>query len=463
MNVLLVKLNAQADEIIPPVGLGYLAAALMEKHHVEILDCVKENKNLPELLAFLSEKKFDMAGFLFFSMNYGQIMEYSAAIKEKFPKIFIVVGGPHPSAMPKETLGEIHDIDFAFVGEAELGFAQLADALDKKKVEESDLERVASLVWRRSGKVVVNARKILENLDAIDLPAWDLLKPETYPQAPHGSFSKQFPTAPIIITRGCPYSCTFCGGSLVSGKRIRYRSLGNVIKEIALLVEKHGIKEIHIEDDNFTMNRSFVENFCKTLIKKNFGITWACPNGIRLDTIDRDLLLLMKKSGLYSVSVGIESGSDRILKLIKKSLTTRQIKEKIELIDSVGLSVIGFVMLGFPTETRAEIEQTIGFVCSLPLKRINFSCLQPFPGTEVYDSLIAAHEIDNVEWDKCFLFRANYAPKGISVEELRKLRQKGLRKFYMRPKIILSLLGEIKTPKQFYFVVRRGIRWLFLN
>ncbi|MDD5163572.1 MAG: radical SAM protein [Candidatus ainarchaeum sp.] len=462
MNILLVKLNAEADEIIPPVGLGYLASAVRKSHNVEILDCLKENMNLRDFLGFLQGKKIDLIGFLFFSMNYEQIKSYSKAIKEKFPGIFIAVGGPHPSALPRETLEEIQEIDFAFLGEAELGFAQLADVLAKKKFFPKDLEKVFSLAWRNKGKIVLNPKKILENIDDVGLPAWDLLKPEAYPQAPHGSFSKQFPTAPIIITRGCPYSCTFCGGSLVSGKRIRYRGLDSVIEEIELLVKKHCIREIHIEDDNFTMNKDFVEKFCKALIKKNFGITWACPNGVRLDTLDRELLLLMKKSGLYVISVGIESGSDRILKSVKKVLTTKQIREKIELIDSIGFDVIGFVMLGFPTETEKEIEKTIDFVCSLPLKRINFSCLQPFPGTEIYANLIENHEIEKVSWSNCFLFKANYAPKGLSIEKLRALRKKGLRKFYLRPKILFSILIEIKNPKQFYYAARRGIRWLLL-
>lgn len=462
MNILLLKLKNEADEVIPPIGLGYLATELGKKHKVTILDCLKEKTEIPQVVDSIVAKKNDLVGLSFYTMNYHQIKRAARAIKESVPSVKIVVGGPHPSALPRETLQEIPEIDFAFMGEAELGFSQLADLLDKKKrLGQSDLQKVASLVWRKNnGQIVLNERKNVDNLDELGFPSWDLLKPVTYPPAPHGSFVKQFPVAPVIITRGCPYNCTFCAGHIVSGKKMRFRSVEHVIGEIRFLVNKYGVKEIHIEDDNFTFNRRFVEGFCKKLLEENLGITWACPNGMRLDVLDRELLLLMKKSGLYSVSVGIESGSDRILKLVKKRLTTKIIRDKVELINSLGLNVIGFAMLGFPTETREEIEQTINFVCSLPLKRINFSFLQPFPGTEIYNTLIEHGEIEKVNWSTCFLFKATYAPKGITLEELRRMRQKGLRKFYLRPKIILSMLSEIKTPKQLYFVIRRGIRWL---
>ncbi|MFH1586227.1 MAG: radical SAM protein [Candidatus Diapherotrites archaeon] len=463
MRILLLKLKSKADEIIPPIGLGYLATAVRKKHEVGILDALKEDMELEEVVEFIAKNEIQLIGLMFYTMNYAQIRDAVKAIKEKTPAVKIVVGGPHPSARPEETLNEMPEIDYAFVGEAELGFPQIVDALDKENFKENDLKSVASLVWRKGKKIVLNERKIIDNLDELGFPSWDLLKPEIYPYAPHGNFFKQSPMAPMIITRGCPYGCTFCAGHLVSGKRIRYRSLENVMGEIRLLVKEHGIREIHIEDDNYTMNRKFVEDFCNTLIKEKLGITWACPNGMRLDTLDKKLLILMKKSGLYSVSVGIESGSDRILKLVKKSLTTAKTKEKVELINSVGLDVIGFVMLGFPTETKEEMEQTIDFVTTLPLKRINFSYLQPFPGTEIYDDLIKSKKLENVSWENCFLFKASYIPEGFTEEELRKIRQKGLRKFYLRPKILLSILAEMRSPRQFFFALRRGIRWLVIH
>lgn len=320
-----------------------------------------------------------------------------------------------------------------------------------------------SLAFRGKNNIIVNEVKRIDDLDSLGFPAWDLIKPETYPDAPHGSFFKGYPFLPMIITRGCPYSCTFCGAHLLSGKKIRRRSIENVIAEIKFLKEKYGVKEIHIEDDNFTLDKDYVARFCNRLIEEKLDIYWCCPNGIRLDTLDKELLLLMKKSGLYSVSIGIESGSPRILKMVKKSLTPETIKEKVELIDSVGLKTIGFVMLGFPTETKEDIEQTIDFVCSLKLKRMNFSYLQPFPGTEIYHELLKKGEANKFSWKNCFLFRANYIPEGMTLEDLKAIRRKGLLRFYMKPRTILGVLEEIKSPSQLKFLVRRAYRWIFVE
>ncbi len=459
MKILLLKMKSEADEIIPPIGLGYLAARVRKSHDVEILDCLKDNIEVPALMEIIRQKKYGMVGMLFFTMNYKEVLRAAKAIKQFDRRTRIVVGGPHPSARPEETLREIPEIDFLFAGEAETGFPMLVELLEKKQGEKK-LGSIPNLVWRKKNKVMLNKKETVCELDKLGFPAWDLLMPEKYPQAPYGSFCRQFPAAPIIITRGCPYNCTFCGGHIISGKKLRARSVNHVIEEIRLLVKNHGIREIHIVDDNFTFNREYVEEFCNKLIGENLSITFTCPNGMRLDTLDREILLLMKKAGLYSVSIGIESGSDRILKMVKKSLNTAMIREKVEMIDNVGLNTIGFVMLGFPTETREEIEKTIEFVCSLPLKRIALSCLQPLPGTEIYFDLMKKKEISETEWNKFFLINPTYAPSGISITELKKLRRRGLRKFYLRPKIIFSMLSEIKSPEHLYFVAKRAMRWL---
>ncbi len=142
MRILLVKLNQEADEIIPPIGLGYLANAVRKSHNVRVLDCLKEKISLAILLDFLQEKKPDLVGILFFTMNYYQVKEAALAIRKKFPSMKIVVGGPHPSALPKETLKEIPEIDFAFAGEAEIGFPQLVGALDKKNSNAGTLKKI---------------------------------------------------------------------------------------------------------------------------------------------------------------------------------------------------------------------------------------------------------------------------------------------------------------------------------
>jgi radical SAM superfamily enzyme YgiQ (UPF0313 family) len=216
-------------------------------------------------------------------------------------------------------------------------------------------------------------------LDKLGIPAWDLIKPYEYPEAQHGAFFKNFPIAPITITRGCPYSCTFCAGNFISGKIFRKRSARHVVEEIKTLHDKYGIREIHITDDNFTLDKDFAKDVLRHIKQMDFKISWSVPNGIRAESLDEELLSLMKETGLYLISLGIESGSDRILKLMKKNTTTSLMKDTIERIRKFDIDIAGFFIIGFPGETLGDIERTIQFSLDLDIIRANFFTYLPHP------------------------------------------------------------------------------------
>ena len=237
-----------------------------------------------------------------------------------------------------------------------------------------------------------------------------------------------------------------------------------VIDEIKVLYHDYGIREIHIEDDNFTFNHDLVRELCGKLKENNLNITWTCPNGVRLDTLTEDLLLTMKEAGLYFISVGIESGSDKILRDMKKNLTTAKIREKIELIKRCGLGVSGFFIIGYPTETKEDMMDTINFAISLDLKRALFSLFKPFPGVEITNELIRRGEWKNVsdeEWARFVLADAVYAPPGFTLKEMKKLRLMALLRFYFRPKIVVGFLLDIKGFNHWLVVLKRMYSWLY--
>ena len=169
---------------------------------------------------------------------------------------------------------------------------------------------------------------------------------------------------------------------------------------------------------------------------------------------------LMKKSGLYSISVGIESGSPRILKLMNKNLSKEITEKKIKLMRKQGLDIIGFFILGYPTETVDEINQTIDFACKLDIQRASFMAFKPFPGTPVTNELLKKKEVKNFDWDNFGLNEVAYSPQGITKKQLQSLRRKALYKFYFRPKIIINMLSNIRSFQQIIFVFKRTIRWL---
>lgn len=466
MNILLVRpVTNKMPIIIPNLGLAYLSSQLKKHgHSVTILDCAKLNYGYKDFKNFLDSGNFDIAGFQLFTCDFSSVLKMAGIVKEINSDIITIAGGPHISGLPEHTMKEIVNLDYGFYGEAEIGIVKFCEYIsgkgkDKEK-ETTGKSDIPGLIFRKGDEILVNERNAIENLDSIDFPDWESIDPNTYPHAPHGTFTKSLPTAPIITSRGCPYSCTYCGVKSTTGRRLRMRSPENIISEIELLIKKYGVKEVHIEDDNFTFNRERVVEFCNLLLDKNIKINWACPNGVRLDTLDEELLKLMEKSGCYSFAVGIESGSPGILKDMRRQVTVEKMREKIMLIaNTTKIKMTGFLMAGYPTETIEDIEKTIKFVNSLPLNRAQYSNFLPLPGTKIFDDLMEKGEIDlkSLSWDNFQDNAITYSPPGISLKQLHKILKSAFYRFYFRPRIIINLLKEIHSFNQFKFVLARFI------
>ncbi len=452
MKILLVRPWGVADEIIPPIGLGYLAGAVRGRHEARILDCLKDDLRPDNIDAALSWRP-DVVGITLFSKDLAIARRYLERVKALLPSAVTLVGGAHPSCAP-ETIFDVFpdDLDYAFAGEAETTLPVFLDALESGS---RDFDGVAGLIRRVDGAVRMNPTVCPAELDRFSC-AWDMIPPGEYPPLPHGAFYRGFPIAPVIVTRGCPFHCTFCSGHLISGRRTRSRSVAHVIDEWARLIETHGVREFHIEDDNFTGQRKFVQDFCRAILEKGWKISWTCPNGVRLDTLDEETLSLMKQSGCYILSVGIESGSDRVLKLMRKNLDTRRIREKIALIHGAGIKISGFFLIGFPGETREEMMRTFRFSRELPLVRATYSYFQPFPSNEASSSLA---RVDFAKNDLC-LHHVNYLPEGLTEKEIHRLRRNALLRFYLRPRVLADFIGSIRNLRHLKGVARRATRWL---
>lgn len=460
MKVLLVKPYNMSDHIQPSLGLGYLATSVRRGHEVRILDCIKERIKPQDFSGTLGKIRPDVVGIQCYTYDLYIAKEMLKDCKKL--DIKTVLGGPHPSAAPVETMDIFgRDLDYLFQGEAEEGFKKLLDKLAAgARVDFSD---IPGLAWRENQNIRLNDKHFTEDIDSAGMPAWDLIRPEEYPEAQHGAFFKNFPIAPIITTRGCPFSCTFCAGNLISGKKLRKRSPQNVLDEIQVLYTDHGIREFHIVDDNFTLDREFAKEFLRSLKKLNLGISWAVPNGVRMDTLDDELLGLMKDTGLYLISLGIESGSDRVLGSMKKKMTTDKIRRVVEMIRRHRIDIAGFFILGFPGETLADINKTIRFSRELDLIRANFFTYLPFPGTESFNKLKAEGKLDNIDLKRFYFTNATFTPEGIDKNTLKSLQRKAFLGFFLRPRILLGNLMQIKSFNHFKFLLKRFFNWMLLK
>ena len=437
---------------MPSLGLGYIAAMTRAAgHEAFILHCLKENYTFADFTAYMKEHQFDVIAMQMFSFDITPIKRHLAIIKQHQPQAVTIVGGYHPSGDREGVLITLPQVDYAIASEAELAFPALLQEIQKS---EPNLASVPNLIWRKQGKIQTNPVQVIDDLDQIPFPAWDLMDPREYPEAPHGAFFKSFPTAPIICTRGCPFQCTFCSGKSVTTNKIRVRSADNIIREIEYLKATYGVADFLVEDENFTVHKNLLKEFCEKLIAKNHTIHWSCPSGVRLDTLTKEGLLLMEKSGCYSLAVGIEFGSQRIHDLTKKNLSLEIIREKLQLIKKTKIKITGFFLFGVPGESKAEMLETIRFAKSLDIDRAQFNNFMPLPGSEIHRDL-KAKGLEHLDYDRFFVHDVAYVPKGMTHQEMKNLQRKAYLQFYLRPKIILNIFKEIMSFKHFGRLLKR--------
>jgi radical SAM superfamily enzyme YgiQ (UPF0313 family) len=433
----------------PDIGLGYLAAMAREHgHDVTILDCLLEGLNLKGFEKRVRDYAPDFVAFKAYTTDMEYVIEMANRIKEISKDIVVALGGPHPSTEDADKIYEqVPSMDYAIAGEGEPGFIPLLEGVENKT---ADMSHVAGLIWKdETGAIRTNEKQMLKDLDSTPMPAWDLIDPRRYKYG-FSFMTREFPAAPMTITRGCPYLCTFCGAHHLTGRTLRMRSIDNVIGELKHLKEKYGVRSIDVVDENFAFYRDYVMELCEAMISADLGIGWNCPQGVRIDRLDEEMVRLMERAGCYGLSLGIESGSNRILKQIKKVLTVEQVYEQAHMIARVSkIRTLGLFMMGFPGETREDIEATITLATSIPLYLAIFSPLRPTPGTSIYEDLVASGLIfPRMEFDDFGrpYFERSYTE--LNDEDMLKLYRKAYRAFYLRPKVIAHLLADIRSLSQ---------------
>ncbi len=466
-QVLLIKPSSKASNALPPIGLGYLATELRKAgYKPSIINCIKDNVSIPDVLDIISSQGIDMVGVSCCSNEHPWLEDFAAELK-KVSKIPLVAGGPHSTGMSGRLMKLIPRVDFVVRSEGEIPLVRLVDFLRSEytdKTRDEGLGQISNLVWRDSvGVMHENPIVLPPDLDQIGPPAWDLLKPDEYTRfAPHGGLAKVFPVTQIITTRGCPHACYYCAASILNGRKIRTRSAGSVVDEIEYLINHHGIKEIHFEDDNFTYKKDHAISICREIRRRGIRINFGLPNGVRVDRLDDEILTELEATGFYFFSIGIESGSPETLKRMNKKITIDKIIAGVKLIRKYKFRLKGFFILGYPGETRADIEQTIEFAKALDIDQAFFSIYIPLPGTVEFANLESRGEIrfEDCNWDDYFtgkLTMPPYTPDGISKQELKDYTKEAFRAFYFRPKQFIKMLMNLTSRSSIIYVLRRAM------
>ena len=454
MKIALVRPNYKSHIITPPLGLGYLSSYL-NKYGIEtvIIDGLKEGLNARRIIKKILELKPDAVGITCITAFYKEVVLISRELKKN--KIITIIGGQHPTFLPYQTLIE-SQADYVVCGEGEIPLLDLV----RNNLRNDNIQGVYSLENLKDEREEKIKALVVEKLDELPFPDWAQMNPKDYPRAPHGAFIKGFPVGVIVTSRGCPYECTFCATPKFCDRKIRFRTPENVLAEIEYLIKVFQVKEIHFEDDNFTLNPDNVKKLCRLLIEKNIKINWACPNGIRADNISPELIQLMKESGCYYLAYGVESTNLRILENIKKRESFETIKRAIDMTEKAGISAQGFFIFGLPGETVATIEENIEFALRSGLSRAQFIILDVLPGSELWDTLRGKF-IPN--WEKESYREPEWLPEGITREQLMEAQSRAFRKFYLRPGIFFKLVKLIDHRQIIYLINRIKVFRLIKN
>lgn len=461
MDILLITAIDQFSyQIIPDLGLMYLASSVRNAGlSVSLKDLRKDRWNYSRLQKYVRDEKPRIIGIKFFSHELNRVKQMTELIRKENPSCIIVVGGPHPSMDPAGTLSGLPEVDYVFIGESENSFRDFALWV-KTDAGGEPPESISGIAFRSSSKTVIRAPVFEENLDKLPMPAWDLTPPNEYPDEATGIFTPGFPAPPMMLSRGCPFGCSYCGSAYVMGKRIRYRSPENVLEEISFLEKNFSVKNFTFIDDNFTCNRNSAMKLFQALAKRQKHISFTFPNGVRAETLDTEMLIMMEKAGCYALALGIESGSDETLKKMRKKQTTEEIKRTVELIRSqTKIRVTGFFILGYPGETVQDVKNTIKFARELKIHHPHFCLFTPLPGTDVYkelqqQGLIPAEGLkqEQVTFDRGFPL------PGLSRKKLVLLHQYAYLSFYIKPWRIWNLLKEIRSVGNLWMIIRRAIK-----
>lgn len=447
---------ASVGATLPQLGLLSLGAMLREKgHRVRIVDASAQGLSYDQAIEETKRFQPDIIALTAVTPSIIKAVRLASMVKEVYPDAPIVVGGPHFTAVPEQTLNDFPVFDCGVVGEGEISLVELAEVLSSGGL----LSDVLGTVYRENGDIHFSRpRPHIRDLDVLPFPAWDLLP--GFPSGYHPALFKykKLPATHIISARGCPNKCIFCDTS-VFNRRIRFHGSEYILDMIRYLVTRFGIKEIIFEDDQFLISKKRVVKICEGLLKAERPVSWCCS--ARLDSVnDLALLKLMKKSGCWQINYGIESGSQKILDFAQKGITIDQIETAVRLTQKAGLLSKGYFIFGLPYETEKTMENTISLAKGIPLNDMSVFTLTPFPGSRMYN---IAEQYGTIEKDfeKMNLLEVVYVPTGLSKEKLLYYQRRFMKDFYMRPRIIGNYLKRLLTnPSNFINIIKAFVGFL---
>jgi len=375
----------------PPIGLAFLTAYLKERgHEVTLLDMQGLLMDSDKLAAQIAAAGPDIVGITAMTPTVPEALHAARISKKIAPIARVVLGGVHPTLDPAGVLADPH-VDFVIRGEGEEAFAALAEAL----ANGSSPYDIDGISYRQDGEVVIKDKaRAIADLNTLPMPDYEAFPVERYIE--HNRYLRSVRGISMIVSRGCPFQCTFCAVHQTMGRNWRIKSPQRVVDELVALKEHHQLEGVWFKDSIFNLNREWIKEFCRLMIGQKVEIAWQALT--RIDLIDEEELQLMKRAGLTQLDLGIETGSPKSLVRLKKGITVEKINERVRLAKQY-VKVFGFFMIGIPGEDETDVQQTFNLAKDLDLDRWTWSIYSPLPGSTLYEELIAEGKIEPYRLD----------------------------------------------------------------
>ncbi|EKD25928.1 MAG: anaerobic magnesium-protoporphyrin IX monomethyl ester cyclase elongator protein [uncultured bacterium] len=437
----------------PPLGLLYVAAYIKKnsRFDVNIIDSQVEGLNYNSLKEKIREISPDVVGITCMSLTLLDVIKTVEIVKETKPSSKIVLGGPHVHLFPEETIS-LPNIDFLVLGEGEITFHQLLTNINDYNV----LKNIKGIVFKNNGQIInTGYPELISNLDILPFPARDMVPFKKYSSL----FFDGKTITTVITSRGCPFKCSFCNRPHL-GKKFRARTSKNVVDEIEECV-KMGIRCFLFYDDTFTVNKQRVLDICNEILHRQLDICWDIRS--RVDTIDEQMLNLLKQAGCNAIHYGVETGTAKILKILRKDITLDLAEKTFLLTKKYKIKTLAYFMIGNPDETEEDIHTTFKVMKQLNPDYVHLTIFSPFPGTDLYNTGLESGIIKNDCWREFasnpkITFTAPYWNDKLSINELKKLLAKGYKTFYIRPYYIFKTLIRISSLNHLKKLIFSGIR-----
>jgi radical SAM superfamily enzyme YgiQ (UPF0313 family) len=437
-------IGAYDNPIVPEIN-EFLKS---KKFEIEVLDLQLYSNPWKEMKAKLNKFKPEFVGITSFTIQADLVGIIANFIKKFDSSIITIYGGVHASALPEKSLKDMGDLDYIVIGEGEITLLELCafknmlrdtSTATKSRTNIDDIKGIAYRNLENLEKVKLTApRPLIKKIDLIPMPARHKIELLKYKPLFVNYFS--LPTTGILGSRGCPYNCGYCSKAVFK-QNFRFRSPENVLIEMEYCEKHWGIKDFRFFDDSVTSSRKWIINFCKLLIKKNKKYYWNAFT--RVDTVSKALLKLMKKAGCYHLKFGVETASEKILKMVHKFQKKSQVIQAIQSTKNAGIEAHACFMLNFPDEDLNSIWNTINFAKSLNPTYLMFSLFKPLPGSELYEIAKKGNQFKHEKWGEYGEEHSPVLKNQVKEKIIMPLLRKAYNICYIRPEYWIMRIREI--------------------